>query len=231
MKKRKRSGLLLATFAILGAGLGTVGCSDGADVLKPAETVLNKGGGSGGGGGSVRYQLRFIVEDETQGEITSGFFPAAGVQLNAKDPWKNLSISGADWTFNNHTNGTRGEGSCTVATDVDVNWEIAGTDPVRTFVGNWHGTVSLWRQGNYMNFYFEGARPDNAAAVIQNIASNANRPAETSASDGSWYRIRFTSARLGFGSRSSPDGEGTVADLPGYESACANFTIEAVRMP
>ena len=30
---------------------------------------------------------------------------------------------------------------------------------------------------------------------------------------------------------SSPDGAGTLSELPGYEAACANFSILATRLP
>lgn len=208
---------LAATLAACAEPLSTPLAPDSAELAKAS-----------GGGTSSLYQLRFIVEDATQGEITSDFFPAGGVKLNTKDPWANLSVSGATWGFNNFTHGTWGAGKC-IHDDVRVTWDVAGTSPVRSFAGAWSGTVSFWRNRG-MNFYLEAPAADNGGRAIQNIASNHNEAQETRASDKSWFRIRFTNARLGFGGASSPDGNGTLADLAGYEAACANFTVEAVRI-
>ena len=190
-------------------------------------------------GGSARYQLRFVATTLADGgEITmtssTDWFPAGGVALNANDPWRQMSAAGARLTLVSPTHGTQGMGTCRFPDDVDVNWSIESA-PARSFAGDWLLTVSTSRDNYGVNFYLVGPRVVGGVAsesfgVIQNIASNRNHPVETRALDGSWFAIEFTNTRLGFGSRSSPDGNGTLFDLPDYETACANFRIEAVRM-
>ena len=189
---------------------------------------------------AVRYQLRFVAT-EMSGEITSDWFPAGGLVLNTKDPWRQLTAEGALVTLTSPTHGAQWDGvdpdyvgTCRFPADRDVNWSLE-TAPDRSFAGTWLLTVSTTRDRYGVNFYLVGPRIVNGVAsesygVIQNIASNRNKPVETRAADGSSFAIEFTNARLGFGSRSSPDGQGTLFDLPDYETACANFRIEAVRM-
>lgn len=179
---------------------------------------------------AARYQLRFIVEDgTTQGEITSNLFPEAGVTLNTADPWMDLNVDGAVWSLNNATHGQLGQGTCTFPTDVAVSWDIAGTDPVRSFAGEWAGTVTFFRSDG-MNFLLKGDRTTGSGS-INNAASNWNPSEEFSAPDKSSFKIRLSNIRLKFGGLSSPDGNGFLADLTGAETACVNLTVEAVKVP
>lgn len=189
---------------------------------------------------AARYQLRFVAT-ATSGEITSDWFPAGGVLLNTNDPWRQMTAEGASITLTSPTHGVRWDGvdpeyvgTCRFPADRDVSWSLE-TAPDRSFAGTWLLTVGTTRDKYGVNFYLVGPRVVDGVAsesygVIQNIASNRNKPVETRAADGSWFAIEFTNARLGFGSRSSPDGQGTLDALPDYETACANFMIEAVRM-
>ena len=119
--------------------------------------------------------------------------------------------------------------------EVIVDWNIA-TAPTRSFAGDWLMTVSTSRdRSGTVNFYLAGPRVVDGVASeskgnIRNIASNGNAAVETRAADASWFAIEFKNALLGFGSLSTPDGNGTLSLLPGYETACANFKLEAVRM-
>lgn len=156
-----------------------------------------------------------LVTTPTEGEITSDWFPAGGTTLNTKDPWRQLSVPGAVVTLTDGTHGQRGQGTCRFPEDVDVNWTIATAAP-RSFAGNWSLEVATSRDWNGVNFYLEGPRVGGAPGVIQNIASNRNQPTEMRDPSGAnaWFQIEFTNTRLGLGSRSSPDGLGTLADLP-----------------
>ena len=180
------------------------------------------------------YQLQFVVIDPlTEGEITSAPFPAGGVSLNTKDPWRQLDVRSVFLALNDPTHGRWTSGTCASysTSDVWVNWTIARTDPPRSFAGGWMGELSIWRSRWGMNLAFEGARSDGAPGQIRNVATNNNTVQEERGPGDAWFRLRFTDARMGFGSLSSPDGGGTLGELPGYEAACANFSILATRLP
>jgi hypothetical protein len=204
---------------VLGCGPSSTGIDDGASV-QPNLTQS---------AASARYQLQFIVETN-QGEITSPPFPAAGIALNARDPWKQLTVNGAPLSLNNYTHGDWWAPTCSAYQDVQVNWDIAGTAPVRSFAGNWLGEVKVWRSRTAVNLAFAGSRTDGAGE-IRNVVTNNNAVYEERGSGDSYFLIRFTNARMGFGSLSSPDGSGTLGQLPGYEAACANFSLKATRIP
>jgi len=179
--------------------------------------------------GSGRYQLQFIIETN-EGEIASPPFPSGGVALNTKDPWRQLSVSGVLLSLNNYTHGDWTSQECAEYQDVRVNWDIAGTSPVRSFLGSWSGDLSVWRNRAGVNLSFVGPRV-GGAGQISNVVTNNNAAYEERGAGDSYFLLRFTNARMGFGSPSSPDGNGTLAGLPGYEAACANFTLKATRVP
>ena len=108
-------------------------------------------------GGSSLYQLQFIVETN-QGEITSPPFPANGIALNTKDPWKNLTVNGAALSLNNYTHGDWSICAAGQTRDVQVNWDIDGATPVRSFAGSWQGELKLWRGRSVLNLAFAGPR-------------------------------------------------------------------------
>lgn len=180
-------------------------------------------------GGTARYQLQFIVETN-QGEITSAPFPAGGIALNTKDPWRQLSVSGAPLSLNNYTHGDWTSAECAEYPDVQVTWDIAGTSPVRSFAGSWLGNLNVWRNRAGVNLSFAGGRVGGSGS-IDNVVTNNNAAYEERGPGDSYFLLRFTDARMGFGSPSSPDGNGTLALLPGYEAACANFSLKATRLP
>ena len=180
------------------------------------------------------YQLQFVVEDPlSQGEITSAPFPSEGVSLNTRDPWRQVTVGAVSLSLNDTTHGQWTSGTCASYSDTDVwvNWAIARTDPVRSFAGGWTGNLSIWRSRSGMNLAFEGMRSDGRAGEIRNVATNNNLVEEQRGPGEAWFRLRFTDARMGFGSLSSTDGAGTLGELPGYEAACANFSIVATRLP
>ena len=235
----RRLGLALA------AALTATACQDQPLAVEPtASPTLAKTSSS------ARYQLQFVATDlATGGEIKSGPFPVDGVVLNVNDPWRQLTAAGAVVTLTGPTHGVRSRdfagdpaaytGRCRFDADVDVNWDIADASSggylSRSFAGQWLMTVGISRDRNGVNFYLAGPRQawpngEPGSGSIQNIASNGNRPTESRSNDGSEFTIEFTDARLGFGSPSSPDGAGTLADLPGYETACANFKLVATRI-
>jgi hypothetical protein len=180
-------------------------------------------------GGSALYRLQFIVETN-QGEITSAPFPANGVALNTRDPWKQLTVNGAALSLNNYTHGDWSICAPDPGRDVPVTWDIAGTAPVRSFAGGWLGEVKLWRGRSGVNLAFEGSRT-NGPGAIKNVVTNNNVVYEERGVGDSYFLIRFTNARMGFGSLSTPDGGGTLGQLEGYEAACANFSLKATRIP
>jgi hypothetical protein len=180
-------------------------------------------------GRSALYQLQFITETD-QGEITSALFPANGVALNTRDPWKNLTVDGAALTLVNYTHGDWSICAPNPGRDVPVTWDIAGTDPLRSFAGNWQGEVKLWRSRGGLNLAFEGSRTDGAGA-IRNVVTNNNLVYEERGEGDSYFLLRFTNARMGFGSLSTPDGGGSLGQLEGYEAACANLSLKATRIP
>lgn len=182
---------------------------------------------SGGG----LYQLQFITEDpQTQGEITSEPFPAGGVQLNERDPWRDLEVPAA-WSLNNYTHGSWGQGTCTRG-EAPVNWDIAGTDPVRSFAGSWAGTLKFWRNRG-MHFYLDGNRTSGIGG-IHNIASNRNAAIEDEGVDSitgkRWFKITFQDAGMKFGGPSYPDDQGTLSETAEVEAACGNFVVLATEM-
>jgi hypothetical protein len=178
--------------------------------------------------GSARYQLQFIVETN-QGEITSAPFPSGGIALNTRDPWKQLTVNGSPISLNNYTRGEWSAPTCAEYQDVRVGWDIGGTAPVRSFAGSWLGEVKVWRGRTGVNLAFAGMRTDGPGE-IRNVVTNNNAVYEERGAGDSYFLIRFTNARMGFGSLSTPDGSGTLGELPGYEAACANFSLKATRV-
>lgn len=225
------------TAVILLAPFAGSACSDASNPTVPLGPAAAKGGGAGTG----LYQIRFTWTrtdasgNPMEGEIQSDWFPAAGTALNTNDPWRSLSVKDAVLQLVNHTHGDYSTGtSCTRFADVKVDWDIAGTatatsDP-RSFAGPWAGQMDISRSRGGINWYFAGNRI-SGGGEIRNIASNGNTPLESRdpTGGGGWFQLEFTNARLGFGSGSSPDGQGTLLDLPGYEAACANFTVRAEK--
>lgn len=208
------------TFAtvLVGCGTSTTGLDDGRSGSDLAQSA-----------GSARYQLQFIVETN-EGEITSAPFPSGGVALNTRDPWRNLSVSAVPLSLNNYTHGDWSADECAEYPDTRVNWDIAGTTPVRSFAGSWLGDLSVWRGRTGVNLSFAGGRV-GGPGQISNVVTNNNAVYEERGPGDAYFLLRFTNARMGFGSPSSPDGNGTLAALPGYEAACANFSLKATRLP
>jgi hypothetical protein len=180
-------------------------------------------------GGSARYSLQFIVETN-QGEITSPPFPANGVALNTTDPWRHLKVAGVPLSLNNFTHGDWWATPCSTYQDTQVNWDIAGTSPIRSFAGGWLGDLEIWRGRAGVNLAFAGSRT-GGAGEIRNVVNNNNVVYEERGSGDGYFLIRFTNARMGFGSLSTPDGNGSLGTLSGYEAACANFSLKATRLP
>lgn len=179
-----------------------------------------------------RYQLRFVVTDPVaEGEIVSEPFPEGGVTLDLRDPFKRLDVWGARWDFVNYTHGVRGQGTCGPSNPAVIDWDIAGTEPVRSFAGSWEGSLSLWKTRGTANLALSGVRVGGPGAITPNAVTNENLVVESRAADDSWFEIRFAHARLAFGGDASPDGLGDLHALPGYEDACVNLTLRAERMP
>lgn len=184
----------------------------------------------GGGGSPTLYKLRFItgVNPAGDGEMTSDWFPAAGISINTRDPWKSVSAVG---TLNlvNYTHGTQTVGACgsyTASIPINwTNWDIAGTS--LSYAGSWLGTVSVSSApGGTNHFYFDGDRVGGGGG-IHNIASNNNATVKTIGPNNDWFRIEYRNTLLKFGSASSADG---VNNPYGVEVACTNFTIEARKV-
>lgn len=209
-------GALLAATFLIGCETSSTGVEDAFGGPDLART------------GSALYQLQFIAETD-QGEITSPPFPLNGVALNTRDPWRNLTVDGAALSLNNYTHGDWSICAANQTRDVQVNWEIDGTTPVRSFAGSWQGELKLWRDRSGLNLAFEGARTDGPGE-IKNVVTNNNAVYEERGTDDSYFLIRFTNARMGFGSLSTPDDAGTLGQLEGYETACANFSLRATRI-
>jgi len=210
-------GALFAAMFLIGCNTSSTGIDDASGVPHLAQA------------GSALYQLQFIAETN-QGEITSAPFPANGVALNTRDPWRNLTVDGAALSLNNYTSGDWSTCAANQSRDVQVNWDIAGTSPVRSFAGGWHGELKLWRGRSGLNLAFAGPRTDGPGE-ISNVVTNNNVVYEERGAGDSYFLLRFTNARMGFGSLSTPDGGGTLGQLEGYETACANFLLKATRMP
>jgi hypothetical protein len=203
---------------LLGCGKPSTGVEDERSVSDLAQSAS-----------SARYQLQFIVETN-QGEITSAPFPSGGIGLNTKDPWRQLSVAAVPISLNNYTHGDWASHECAEYADIRVNWDIAGTSPVRSFAGSWLGELRVWRGRTGLNLAFAGGRV-GGPGQISNVVTNNNAAYEERGPGDSYFLLRLTDARMGFGSPSSPDGNGTLAALPGYEAACANFSLKATRLP
>ena len=191
------------------------------------------------------YQLEFVVERDgttpypdgttpgpVEGEIRSGLFPEGGIALNTADPWKSLKAAGALVTLTSPTHGRRSLGRCgAFLDDTEVTWELEEA-PHLSFKGSWMMSVSTQRgrDGN-ISLYLSGSRIEGAASGSIPSVATTGPVVESKAGDASWFKLTFTDARLGFGSKSSPDGELLLESLLGYESACVNFTLLAKRIP
>jgi hypothetical protein len=186
---------------------------------------------------ATKYKLRFVsgVNPAGDGEIESPWFPDAGLTLNTKTPWKNLSASGATLTLVNSTHGDWSAPTCDTflhrAYPVSITtWDVAGTSPVLSYAGSWYGTFSIG-QSNGTNVGFDGDRlvggvVTPSAGGIHNVVTYSIAAVETRDPSGNndWFRIELRNAGMQFGSASSPDG---VTNPIGAEVSCANFTIEA----
>ena len=202
-----------------------VACADAPSSPATAEPSLGKTTET------ARYKLQFIIDRPgLEGEITSAEFPANGVALNTADPWKSLKVSGALVTLTSPTHGDWASLKCSQFGDRKVEWVIANTPEERTFAGDWILNVSTQRdrKGN-ISLYMDGPRAEGAeGGGIHNVATTG--PAEESNVGDAEFRLTFTNARMGFGSNSYPDDLGTLSNLPGYEAACANFTLVARKV-
>src|SRR6476469_7856324 len=116
----------------------TAACSDtpGVALGPPSRPIASQAVQSA----ATKYKLRFVsgVNPAGDGEIQSPWFPDAGVTLNTRSPWKNLTISGATITLVNFTHGDWAAANCATFFDkgypVNVTtWDIAGTNPVLSF--------------------------------------------------------------------------------------------------
>jgi hypothetical protein len=222
------------TTALLLAGLAA--CADGPTVLPSVEPFLAKGGG----GGATLYKLRFIagVNPAGDGEIVSDWFPAAGIAMDARAPWRSVSASNATVNLVNFTHGSWTGGTCATYSSAftinPTNWDIAGTNPVRSFAGTWFGTVGVSRSaGGGYGLGFDGDRVVNgvvtpAGGGIHNVLAQGNQVIQTKDPSGNndWFQIEFRDAFFAFGSASSPDGNGNPE---GVEVACFNATVLAMR--
>jgi hypothetical protein len=214
----KRNMMLAGVIAVL------VAC---ADASSPTALPLADQAGlaKGGGGGGTTYKARFIVGSipEGDGEISSDWFPSGGYSISANNPWRQVTIGSVSLNLNNFTHGDLAHGTCAVfiantGSSWNLsNWDIAGTNPVRTYAGTWFGSVTFSR--GY--FAFDGDRVGGAGG-IHNAVSQSNVVVETVGPNKDWFRQEFRNAGLKFGSASTPDG----APLLNPELACANFTIE-----
>ena len=208
------------------AGLSACGTAESPTALPLGpEAGLAKGGGSGG---AVLYKARLIV-DVNGGEVTSDWFPAAGFSVSASNPWKQLSFGNVPLNLNNTTHGDWTQGQCAVfvanfALDWNLsNWDIAGTEPVRSYAGTWSGTVTFSK--GY--FAFDGDRVVDGvitpgAGGIHNVVTQNNAVIETVGPNKDWFRQEVHNAPFKFGSASTPDGQ----PLANAEVACVNYTIE-----
>jgi hypothetical protein len=215
----QRNMMLAGVVAIL------VACVDASPTALPLAEQAGLAKGGGGGGGATLYKARFVIGSipEGDGEISSDWFPAAGFSISANNPWRQVSISNVTLNLNNVTHGDFGEGQCAVfignfGLDWNLsNWDIAGTEPVRTYAGTWFGTVTFSK--GYLAF--DGDRVGGAGG-IHNVVTQSNPVVETVGDNKDWFRQEVRNAPLKFGSASTPDG----APLPNAEIACANYTIE-----
>ncbi len=186
--------------------------------------------------GSTKYKLRFVsaVNSAGDGEIQSPWFPNAGLTLNTRSPFKNLTIAGATITLVNFTHGDWNAANCAAffSKGYPVNvttWDIAGTNPLLSFAGSWYGTLTIG-QTTGTGIGFDGDRLVNgvvtpSAGGIHNVVGS-NTAIETRDPTGNndWFRVELRNTGMKFGSASSPDG---VSNPLGAEVACTNFTIEA----
>ena len=96
---------MIRTYAPLGLALAVIAaCSDAADTsLAPSSDV----GAIMAAQAAPKYKLRFVsdVNPAGDGEIQSPWFPDAGVTLNARSPWKSLTVTGASISLVNYTHG------------------------------------------------------------------------------------------------------------------------------
>jgi len=212
----------------------TAACSDtpGVALGPPSRPIASQAVQSSG----TKYKLRFVsgVNPAGDGEIQSPWFPDAGVTLNARSPWKSLTVTGASISLVNYTHGDWSVTSCAgffnKGYPVNVTtWDIASTIPLLSFAGSWYGTLTI-SQTSSTGIGFDGDRVVDgvvtpSAGGIHNVVGG-NTAIETRDPTGNndWFRIELRNTGLKFGSASSPDG---ISNPVGAEVACANFTIEA----
>jgi len=220
--------------ALVLALAATTACSDmpGVALGPPTRSDASQAAQPSG----TKYKLRFAsgVNPAGDGEIQSSWFPDAGMTLNTRSPWKNVTVPGATITLVNYTHGDWSAASCAGFFDkgypVNVTtWDIASTAPALSFAGSWYGTLTI-SQTTSTGVIFDGDRVLDGVATpsaggIHNVVGG-NSAVETRDPSGNndWFRIELRDTGLKFGSASSPDG---ISNPIGAEVACANFTIEA----
>ena len=193
-----------------------------------SEALLAKGPG---GGGTSLYKVRFIsgVTPAGDGEITSDWFPAAGISVSTNNPWRQIVLSGITIDLNNFTHGDIGQGGC--ATFIAnyglplnlANWDIAGTDPTRSYAGSWKGGLTI--KSGYLAFDGDrlvGGVVTPGAGGIHNAVTQQNATIETEGPNNDWFRQEVRNAGFKFSGASTPDGAPTTDS----EMACMNYTIE-----
>jgi hypothetical protein len=222
--------MVLRNIMVAGVAAILVACADATPTALPIsdEAGLAK---AGGGGGTSVYKVRFVVGliGEGDGEITTDWFPPAGINISTNNPWRQFSVSNVTLDLNNTTHGDFTKGQCAIALanfglDYNIsNWDIVGMDPVRSYAGRWAGTVTISK--GYLAF--DGDRVVNGFVTpdsggIHNVVTQSNPVVESADPQKNWFRQEFRDAPLKFCSASTPDG----APLPNAEFACTNFTIE-----
>ena len=224
------------TYAML-ALAATAACSDAPRTIlaPPARPVASQAAQPSG----TKYKLRFVsgVNPAGDGEVQSPWFPDAGLTLNTRSPWKNVTAFGATLMLVNSTHGNWSAPSCAAFFDkaysVNVTtWDIASTSPVLSFAGSWYGTLTIG-QTTGTSVGFDGDRlvggivTPSAGGIHNVVAGNAAIETRDLTGNNDWFRVELRDTGMKFGSASSPDG---VSNPIGAEVACANFTIEARKV-
>ena len=224
--------MVVKKMVLAGVVAGLMGCVDQSPTALPlgTEAGLAKGGpgGGGGGGGTTLYKARFVVLSESEGEITSDWFPSqGGISISASNPWKGIALSGVTIDLNNFTHGDETQGTCGTfssgITSHPADWDIDG-NPAKSYAGTWKGSVTI--KNGYLAF--DGDRVVNevvtpGAGGIHNMVTQQNVTVLTTIPDG--FRQEVRNAAIKFSGVSTPDGEPT----PEFELACVNYTIELLK--
>jgi hypothetical protein len=226
---------VIVSAASLATLAGLIACADGGPTTPDRSARSRPASASGSAGATVRYKLRFVagVNPVGDGEMQSAWFPDSGVVLNARNPWKSLTVAGAIPVLVNYTHGAWTGGTCgTFGSSKTINrttWDIAGSAPL-SFAGAWSGTLATW-QSTGTSVSFDGDRLVNgvvtpSAGGIHNVVTNGNVAYESKDPSGNndWFQLELRDAALKFGSASTPDG---VSNPVGVEVACVNLTILA----